>query len=62
MPFTAPGTLRPDEVYSLVAYLLQRNGVIGETEVMDRSSLPLVQMPNRNGFIVEPEFLNLKRK
>lgn len=62
MPFTAPGTLRPDEVYSLVAFLLQRNGVISEAEIMDRTSLPLVQMPNRNGFAVEPEFQNLKRK
>jgi S-disulfanyl-L-cysteine oxidoreductase SoxD len=62
MPFTAPGTLKPDEVYSLVAFLLNRNGVIGDGEVIDQTSLPLVKMPNRDGFVVEPEFRNLTRK
>lgn len=62
MPFTAPGTLKPDEVYSLVAFLLNRNGVVGEGEVIDRTSLPLIKMPNRDGFIVEPEFRNVTRK
>ena len=62
MPFTAPGTLKPDEVYSLVAYLLNRNGVIAAAQVMDAKTLPLVKMPNRDGFIVEPAFVNVKRK
>lgn len=62
MPFTAPGTLKTDEVYSLVAFLLNRNGVIGEGEVMSQSSLPLVQMPNRGGFVIEPQFRHVMRK
>jgi S-disulfanyl-L-cysteine oxidoreductase SoxD len=61
MPFTAPGTLKPDEVYSLVAFLLSRNGVISETAVMDRTSLPQVKMPNRDGFIDQPEYRSVKR-
>lgn len=59
--FTAPGTLKPDDVCSLVAFLLARNGAIGATDVMDRTSLPQVLMPNRDGVIVEPEFSRIKR-
>ncbi len=62
MPFTAPGTLTPDEVYGVVAYLLNRNGVIAADQVMDAKTLPLVKMPNRDGFVVEPAFRNVKRK
>ena len=62
MPFTAPGTLTPDEVYGLVAYLLNRNGVIAADQVMNAATLPLVKMPNRDGFVVEPAFRNVKRK
>ena len=51
MPVPKPGTLTPDEVYSLTAFLLYRNGIVGETDVMDAQSLPKVEMPNRNGFI-----------
>lgn len=54
MPFTAPGSLRADEVYALCAYLLNANGVIAADAVMDRHSLPAVQMPNRNGFTPDP--------
>ena len=62
MPFTAPGILQPDEVYSIVAYLLNRNRVIAAAEVMDQKTLPLVNMPNRDGFVVESAFRNLRRK
>ena len=54
MPFNAPQSLTPDEVYGITAYLLFLNGIIGENEVMDASSLPKVQMPNRKGFTVDP--------
>ena len=30
-----PCCLKPDEVYALTAYLLYRNGIVGEDEVMD---------------------------
>ena len=51
MPRGQEGTLRPDEVYAVTAYLLYRNGIIQESDVLDAKSLPKVPMPNRNGFI-----------
>lgn len=51
MPASNPGSLTPDEVYSLVAFLFYRNGIIQETDVMDARTLPKVEMPNRNGFV-----------
>jgi len=51
MPLPAPKSLSNDEVYALTAYLLQQNGIIGDTEVIDASSLPKVRMPNRDGFV-----------
>jgi cytochrome c len=54
MPFHAPQSLKPDEVYSITAYLLHLNGIVGESEVMDATSLPRVQMPNRKGFTSDP--------
>src|SRR3954462_10248366 len=45
MPAGNEGTLKPDEVYSLTAYLLFINKVISEDEVLDQQSLPKVEMP-----------------
>jgi cytochrome c len=53
MPMNKPMTLTPNEVYALSAYLLNLNGLIPADAVMDQGSLPKVQMPNRNGFIVD---------
>ena len=54
MPFNAPGSLSPDEVYSVVAWLLFQNGIVREDAVIDARTLPQIQMPNRNGFIEDP--------
>ena len=54
MPFDQPGKLKPDEVYAVVAYILDLNGVIGPNDVMDAKSLPKVRMPNRDGFVSDP--------
>jgi cytochrome c len=51
MPFLQPGTLTPNEVYSLVAYLLHLNQIVPETAVMDASTLPKVKMPARDKFV-----------
>jgi mono/diheme cytochrome c family protein len=51
MPFTQPKSLTNDEVYALTAFILARNKVIGEGDVMDAQSLPKVAMPNRDGFV-----------
>jgi cytochrome c len=54
MPFNAPQSLTPDEVYSVVAWILYRNEIIPEDVVMDAKTLPAAQMPNRNGFVPDP--------
>lgn len=54
MPLQQHGYLSADEVYSLTAYLLHRNGIIKEAEVMDEVSLPNVQMPNRDAYVPPP--------
>jgi cytochrome c len=54
MPFDQPGLLKPNEVYAVVAYILNLNGIIGNDMVMDAKSLPKVKMPNRDGFISDP--------
>ena len=54
MPFDQPGKLKPNEVYALVAYILDLNGIIGPNAVMDAKSLPKVKMPNRDGFVSDP--------
>ena len=54
MPVDSPGSLTPDQVYALTAFLLFKNGIIQETTVMDRESLPKVRMPNRDGFVADP--------
>jgi cytochrome c len=38
--------LTPDEVYSLTAYLLFKNNIVKEDDVLDRQTLPRVRMPN----------------
>jgi cytochrome c len=45
MPLGLEGTLTPDEVYSLTAYLLFINKVVPEDLVLDKQSLPKVRMP-----------------
>jgi len=52
MPFNESKSLTSDEVYGVVAYLLNLNGVIPESETMNAQSLPKVTMPNREGFAV----------
>ena len=52
MPAPNPGSLKPNEVYALVAFLYYRNGIIGENDVMDAKTLPQVKMPNRDNFIL----------
>jgi S-disulfanyl-L-cysteine oxidoreductase SoxD len=53
MPMDRPQTLSNDEVYALSAYLLNLNGLVPADAVMDAQSMPKVQMPNRNGFVVD---------
>lgn len=56
MPLNKEGTLKPDEVYSIVAFLLFKNGVIAEDQVMDRQTLPKVKMPNHDHGALAPDW------
>jgi len=51
MPLNESKSLTNDEVYAVIAYLLQLNGIIGENETINAQTLPRVQMPNRDGFM-----------
>ena len=51
MPYEAPGSLTNDEIYAVVAHLLNLMGLVTEDAVLDRESLPKVEMPNRGGFV-----------
>ena len=51
MPQNAPGSLAPDEVYAITAYLLAENGVVGPDFVADKDSLPKVEMPGKFRFV-----------
>lgn len=54
MPYPQPGSLTPDEVYALTAYVLHLNGIVDERTTLDRQSLPRIHMPNRDGFASDP--------
>jgi S-disulfanyl-L-cysteine oxidoreductase SoxD len=55
MPLGKEGSLKADEVYALTAFLLFKNGVIREDDVMDAQSLPKVVMPNSKGSALPAE-------
>jgi cytochrome c len=50
MPFYDTKSLSNDELYSVTAYLLALNGLVGDNDTMDAKTLPKVQMPNRDNF------------
>src|SRR3984893_3635851 len=56
MPLGREGTLTPDEVYAVTAYLLFLNKVIPEDTVLDEKSLPKVKMPIGDDYGRLPEW------
>jgi cytochrome c len=63
MPYPEPGSLSADDTYAVVAYILSLNGILPADGTLDRNTLPKVKMPNRDGFIPDPEFYkNAKAK
>lgn len=50
MPLDAPWSLTNDEVYALVAYLLDENGIAVPASGLDAQTLAAIRMPNREGF------------
>jgi mono/diheme cytochrome c family protein len=53
MPMDKPLTLTANEIYAVSAYLLHLNGLVPADAIMDQTSMPKVQMPNRHGFILD---------
>ena len=53
MPMNAPQSLSNDEVYALTAYIYALNEFIPQDAVLDAGSLTAIQMPVRDGFIVD---------
>ena len=51
MPRNAPGTLTPDQVYGVVAWILVRNEIIPNDAEMNAETLPQVAMPARAQFV-----------
>src|SRR5215472_827654 len=63
MPMFRPGTLKADEVYSLAAFIFFKNGYIKEDDVMNRETLPQIQLPNRLFFLKSDDILlDLKKR
>lgn len=58
MPFDAPQTLRPNEVYAVTAYVLNLNDIVPADAVLDQDSLPRLKMPNRDGFTTDHGFMH----
>jgi S-disulfanyl-L-cysteine oxidoreductase SoxD len=52
MPFGKEGSLKPDEVYAITAFLLAKNGVIPEDQALNAQNLPQIKMPNQNGYVL----------
>jgi S-disulfanyl-L-cysteine oxidoreductase SoxD len=53
MPYTQPRSLSDQEVYSLVAFILAENKLIGADDEINAATLPKVHMPNRDNFVVQ---------
>ncbi len=62
MPFPNSKTLAPDEVYALTAYVLNLNDIVPAGTTLDQNSLPLVQMPNRDGYTTDHGFMSIHGK
>lgn len=48
MPLGVEGTLSADDVYALTAFLLYKNGIIAERDVMNAKTLPKLVSPVRD--------------
>jgi len=53
MPMTNPQSLSDDETYALTAYIYSLNGLVDEDGELDADSLAAIEMPNKDGFIVD---------
>jgi S-disulfanyl-L-cysteine oxidoreductase SoxD len=64
MPPKQQGSLSASDVYALTAFILYKNEIITEGQMIDAKSLPQVKMPNRDGFVPDrlEDIHNLKAR
>lgn len=51
MPQDKPGSLTPNELYGVTAWILAENEIIARDFVVDSASLPKIKMPARERFV-----------
>ena len=54
MPFNAPVSLNDDEEYAVVAYVLGEANIFDKADSLNAQSFPMINMPNKDGFISDP--------
>ena len=52
MPYDRPGILSDDEAYAVTAFLLYRNGIIAEEDILNADTLPQIRMPRRDDYVM----------
>ncbi|MDE2370657.1 MAG: c-type cytochrome [Burkholderiales bacterium] len=53
MPWNAPKSLTPDQVYAVLAYLLNLGGIVPDDYTLSNANIADVRMPNRNGMTTD---------
>lgn len=53
MPFGDAQSLEPDEIYAMLAYILNMNDIVDDDFVLSRENFLTVEMPNADGFILD---------
>jgi cytochrome c len=61
MPYQAPGSLSVDDTYAVAAYILNLNGILPSDGKLDGNTLSAIKLPNRAGFIPDPEFREIAK-
>lgn len=54
MPYDNPRSLSNDEVYAVAAFILSLDGIVEENQELNAETLPLIRMPNKDGFVPDP--------
>jgi len=64
MPWDAPKSLTPDEVYAVTAHILNLGGIVPSDFVLSNDNIADVQqrLPNRNGLVRQPGLWDVKGK
>jgi cytochrome c len=53
MPFPAPQSLKPEEVYAISAYVLYLNDLVEDDFVLTQDNLASIKMPNEENFYID---------